>query len=455
MDWLERAFAVCIFFYTAFGACNLTHRTWVISAALYAMTAVGAVLLVYRAASFRKYIKTPLLPCAVLMWLSYLASAFFNRAYINKDAVVFFAMWTLFFFLLYAHDGEEDPSHVYRNLRLFSILHMGWTTLLALISFGMLFANYDSSYVELDNGSYTVAAGIHEGRLWGAFQDPNLGAVMCVAVIALCVYWYRRCGKKWLRGALIADGVVMLLYIAMSDSRNGMLCLGVVCAVGLCFYWFDRKRRKQKLTYYALGIVLACVALAAGFCAPKLVQRGYNAAAELVVESAPKSSALKKIERDYKLNKTIADQSNRRFWVWQSGIDIAMSRPLTGVSFVGVVPYAEEHMPDTYIVNNDYWDMNTFDSEIFNLFAAQGFPGLIILIVWFALAVILFFRCVGRMEPGDKDEIAILTVLVCVLITSALNQGTMFYQMTPNAVLFWLAFGDLLFVLAKARRREV
>lgn len=471
----ETAFKICLFFYAAFGACNLTRKTWPISVMLYAMTALGLALLAYRALHGKSYIKMPLLACAALMWASYIVSALCNWRYITKDGLVYLGLWTLYFFLLYTHEEGETAERVYRDLQWFSALYMVWTTALALISFWMLAVGYDTSFVDAESGNYTVAAGIHDGRLWGAFLDPNLGSVMCGAVIAMCAYWFRRREKTWLRIVLAADALAMLFYIAMSDSRNGMLCLGVVCAVGAAFAWFGRENNRKPLGA-AAGLILMGLALVCGALAPYGVQKGYNAVVAQVRENAPVTEAIPSatdvpgetavpeetpvpaqtpglpvIERDYTLDRTIADLSNRRFWVWGSAVEIAVSRPLTGVSFVGVLPYVREYMPETYIVNNGgYWDMNTFDSEIFNILAAQGFPGLLILVVWFVLAVILFFRGIGKILPGDTPEIALLTILSCMLVTSALNQGTMFYQTTPNTVLFWIAFGDLLFLLKKA-----
>mgnify|MGYP000175836823 FL=1 len=49
------------------------------------------------------------------------------------------------------------------------------------------------------------------------------------------------------------------------------------------------------------------------------------------------------------------DISNQRFQLWASAIEVGLSRPLTGISFYGIVPYTEKNFPDTYIVNNDHW----------------------------------------------------------------------------------------------------
>ena len=131
-------------------------------------------------------------------------------------------------------------------------------------------------------------------------------------------------------------------------------------------------------THTLVCLAAAAAALVLGFLAVKLVQWAYNAA--VIAARRPELA----VNRGYSME---GDISNRRMDVWKSGLQIGLSRPLTGVSFAGAVPYAREHLPDIYILTNDLWVFNTFDSELVNVFAAQGVPGLAILLVWAALAV--------------------------------------------------------------------
>lgn len=438
----EKVFFVLLFVYTALGACNLTYGKPVITYVMYPTYILGGCLICARLLRVGRYRTMPLLLCAVLMWASYVFSGVMNLSYVTKKSFVYLILWSFYFFLVYTRPGDEPQEELLRDFRRASALFAAWTAALAAISFYMLATGYGWAYRDPNNNDYEVASGFFAGRLWGAFQDPIIGSNMCCAVIAMCVYWFRRHKNGWLRAGLVLLALAMLFYIAMSDSRNGMLCLGVVCAVYVLFWWFGRERERRG-ALAVLGLALAAAALVCAVLIPKAVQTGYNGLAAL--------DGLRPVDRGYDVSGDLGSFSNRRLDEWGSAVELGLSRPLTGVSFTGVVPYALEHLPETYIVNNDYWITNTLESEVFNIFAAQGFPGVLILLAWFALAVRMFFRDIRLVPRRLLPELALMTALVCEFIVSALFQGLMFYQQNPDTILFWLCFGDLLYLLAAAR----
>jgi O-antigen ligase len=146
------------------------------------------------------------------------------------------------------------------------------------------------------------------------------------------------------------------------------------------------------------------------------------------------------IDRGYDMS---GDISNRRFTLWKSGLELAMCKPLTGLSFTGVKPYAREHLPDTFIVADQSWSFNTFDNELINIFVSMGIPGLAAVLVWFVLAVKWVLLGIRKTACEELPEVFAMTAVLCILISSALFQGTMFFQTTPNTVMFWLVFGYL------------
>lgn len=442
----ELLFKLLLMTYTMLGVCNLTYGSQVIRAVMYPTFLLGGLLILWRLVLAKHFMRQPELYLLVVLLLSFVFSAAANFKYVNSAEAATFVLWCFYFLLLFARDSQSSFSEIQKEINIFSVFYLVYVTVLVLISYYMLFTGYSHSYRDPDNGKYEVASGIFTGRLWGAFQDPNLGSVMCCIAIAVSVYIMYSKKKAVLNVLLTINSVLMFFYIVLSDSRNGMVTLG--CVLGAAVFFVGLKRyagvKKPGVNFKrALCVVLAAVGFLAGFMLPKYAQKAYNTVAS--------DMGMLVVERDYDVSD---DVSNRRLDVWKSGVEIALSRPVTGVSFVGLVPYAKDNMPDTYIVNNDLWEFNTLDNDYLNVFAAQGLIGIITVLALMALSVIKIFRNIWKSSDKAFPLICLSAVSVCSLAISALFQGTMFYQQTPNTFMFWLMLGSILCVLPHAAEVE-
>lgn len=476
IDKGELLFKVVLFAYLALGSCSLSHGKSFMSYVMYVCFLLGACICLERLLRFKQHLSMPLLICAVGMYISYILSCLTNMEYLTKSSLVYLILWTFYFFVLYTHRKTETRAHVMKEFQLLALLFFIWTTVLVIISIGMLFTGYCYHYKDPNDMNYEVAIGFFSGRLWGAFQDPNLGAVMSCVSIALSAYWFRRCRKLPVRILLVLDVLMLLFYIAVSDSRNGMVSLSVLCAVLTGFACRARFQRKKRRGQIAMMGGLMCLAMVLGLFLPSWVQTGYNNAriameartvAQQVEEQAAENGeagdteAIEEqieaaeqtepavVDRGYDMD---GDLSNRRLDIWRSGVEIGLSKPVFGVSYVALVPYAEDHMPETYIINNDSWKYNTLDSELVNVFASQGFFGFGVLVLWVLLALKEYVQGAKQTLARYPEEVPILVCIFCVLVVSALFQGTMFYQSNPDTWMFWLCFGSLLFLLRSCRK---
>ena len=445
---IEAVFNILFLMYLFLGACNLTYGTPIISFVMYPTFLLGGLLVIWRLTLAKRFIKATGLIWLVFLLVSFAFSALMNFRYFNKNSIIVFILWTFYFLLLFVKDPVRTRADIEREFRFIASFYLFFVTALTVISNWMLFTGYSASYRDPDNANYEVASGFFAGRLWGAFQDPNLGAVMCGISIVISVYFIRYFKKKIITALLCIDIAFMLFYIALSDSRNGMVTLGCLAAFALFFYSL-RKYGKEKgfkgILKKAVCVAAAAMVFAGGFVTPKLIQKGYNSGIKTVCSEENYFYENLLVDRGYDLG---GDVSNRRLDIWRSGIEIALSKPLTGVSFVGLVPYAKENMPDLYIVSNDLWEFNTLDNDYLNVFAAQGIPG-ILLVLGLAITVAKRILCgIWRTDEKEFPTIFICTVIVCSLVISALLQGTMFYQQTPNTMLFWLFLGSALYLLS-------
>lgn len=452
---LETVFKILLLVYLFLGTCNLTYGTPIISLVMYPTFLLGGLLVLWRLLVAKRFIKFPGLIWLVLMLVSYVFSAVMNFRYIGKNSIVVLILWSFYFLLVFVKDPDRKRVDIEHEIRFISTFYLICVTALTLISHWMLLTGYSLSYRDPNNANYEVASGFFAGRLWGAFQDPNLGSVMCDIAIVISVYyiWYLK--KKILTVLLCADIGLMLFYIALSDSRNGMVTLGCLAAMALFFYSY-RKYGKDKgfkgFLKKAACVIAAGVVFVGGAATPKLIQKAYNA---VLVEEALNNPSDDKgdknenkpllVDRGYDLKE---DVSNRRLTIWQSGIEIAMMRPFTGVSFEGLLPFAKEYVPDSYLLTNGIWEFNTLDNDYLNIFVAQGFPGVIVLILLMITSIKILFCGIWKVSKKNFPIIFICTVIVCSLVVSALFQGTMFYQQTPNTMLFWLLLGSIVYLLS-------
>ena len=106
-------------------------------------------------------------------------------------------------------------------------------------------------------------------------------------------------------------------------------------------------------------------------------------------------------------------------------------------------------MPDTYIISNGNWEFNTLDNDYLNVLAAQGIPGFIIMIALVGMCAVRLLKNIWHCDRETFPLALVCSVIVVSLAVSALFQGTMFYQQTPNTVIFWLLLGMAMQLLSK------
>ncbi len=487
----ELVFKLWFYLYVILSTCNLTYGTHIVSWCMWPMLVLGAVLVLARFIRIKDYIRMPLLWILILMFASYLFTMATNLQYESHKGLVTMVFWLFYFGLLYPVRTGDDTGRVKKEFTLMAVVHIGYALLMTLTSLGMMAVGYSSSYIDTNNGNYEVVSGFCYGRLWGTFQDPNLGAIVCCTAIALSIYFLMQTSRKWLKALLSLFILLFVVYIGFSDSRNGLLSLGIGMTAFVFFQLFYKERSWKKQWLHlaaALAVGIVC------FLAPQGIKYSYNAVVsqaqqkeqqktqeetvkkekEAAVEKdavqkdtaekntdttkkaavtptpKPKKPA-EKVERNYSME---GDISNRRFDIWKSAVEVALSRPITGTSFSGIVPYAKENLPETYIVNNDHWDYSTMDNEVLNVFVSQGFPGLIILIVLVVCAVKFVFSRIWKLGQKDFWRASVLLLCIVMLCVSAMFQATMFYQNSPDANMFWMFLGYLVFMLNKEVKAE-
>lgn len=417
---------------------SLTFGRPVISWVQWPMLILGAALIVYRLQYWRE------LAHAADTWLllafaaAYAGSSLVNLRYGWYDNARFFVFLVFQITLLYFYSRTSSPERSRRHTEICAWYYVSVTALLSLLSFVFLFCGIAAIYEQEVGPTYNI--GFWWGRLFGAYWDPNIGAVMAGICCLLCVGLFVRHRGKAVRVFLIANIVLQLLYIEFSDSRAGKVCLYASAAVLTFLYALRRLKNKSTARRVALSAV--CVAVVSVVLVVFVNGSGkvYNA----VVEDMQETDEAFPYELIGREEDFAQDVSNRRFDIWGSALELFRCSPAVGVSHGNIVAYAQENLPDTYILNNDHMVFNTMHNVWIDILASQGILGLgLFLAAAIRIAVIILRKMPAFFANEHFYTYAALFSVLVAAVVSSLFMTELVYVISPLTLMFWIAAGCL------------
>ena len=449
----ETAFKVLYILLVLLSFTNLMVGNPVLRYYTYALVLFGAVLLLYRAVHFKRFVRTKGLWILVLFCGSILFSAFLNRKYGLTESLQSFIWTTLQFGLLYACDEKRDIKEYQREFCILAVVFSVYILLANIVSIGMFFAHYGVF------GQYSfneTIIGFVWGRLWGVYSDPNNGSVLCVVsvVISICAWAaLKPKSKRGLKVLLAVNIILDYFYIMLSDSRTGMVCaiIGVACVLFFCFSARGfRKKSFKPLLKNVLCFVLAVVLSITFYYSSQLVKRGYNYTLEKIIELRTQTPGENSDAPDLVLitgrdtADTESDISNRRFSLWKSGLEIWKTSPIFGVSQRNITVYAKDVLPDTYMVNNDMGAFDSTHNMFLDVLVGQGVVGLALLGAFFVIIAIMIIKRFFLIEQ-NRNSVYFITLFSVLLVCacSCMFVLDVLYLNSAATVLFWSALGYL------------
>ncbi len=441
---------------------SFTAHTTYLTMLAYFVTFLGAIVLVYRIIFFKRFIKTPNLLFLGLFMVSFIVSALVNYQYGIMENVQGFIWMALQFCILYACDNTKEPGFYKREFHILSII------LLVYLTIGMCISLY---YLITAQGGYMdrqeeVLYGFLWGRLWGMFTEPNNAAMtMCVGIM-LSFYFFKVCSKVWIKiGCWVLIGLYAS-YIMLSDSRTGLMCLVIESFVMAYLLAINpNKRNWKKFSTQAIAIGIAVLVGAGSFFGISFAKKGYNAVQTAFLTSqnqtigndSDKSGSASRPRPDLTIGREqdlVNDFSNRRFDLWKSGIELFQTSPVFGVGFRNIVPAAKDKAPDTYAVNNDQTDYESFHNMFVDILASQGIVGAVI-IAPFIILTLVWLVCV-IIKKLNKDYVYVVTLFSTIISIGASGfvSPDIFYVNTQNAFLFWTFLGYAMHIAYKKREEQ-
>ncbi len=448
---------------------------------------LGGFLLLCRACHVRLYLRTPGIILLGLFAVSFLIPSVLIYRY-DLFSSLKTAMWMILHFcLLFCFSTEKTENAVKREFWIVGLALLAFVTVENVASLWMLVTEYCKPY-ETPDGTAFLAGLMPWGRLYGVHTDPNYACVYTLAAILFAVYMIKKCKRWFLRLAFALLAVINFAFVVMTVSRTGVVCAAVGAAT-YALLWSLKKWNKW--------VVLRSVVLSVGIAAAVIGVRtamisGYNAVNTWLAEDVDPSTPSKGTENDAttppadsegealpppsggEVDEPVVDTpneekappveigrteeeldgdiSNRRFDIWKSGWDIFKKNPVFGIGFENVLGYANDLMPDTYIVNNDHADFDAFHSFLVDVLVSQGIVGILILLLLVLRYFGAFFKYYFKLSESCRDE-AVLCIAICVMtLASALFLSHVFYVNCPTTYIFWAYAGYLTYFLVKAKK---
>lgn len=451
---IEVIFKVCYLLLTLATFITVIYASPIQPLLVKASLVLGMVLILIRVVKIRKYAKMPCVILMVLFCVSFLLTTVMNRQYgITENGK--WVIWTgIQFFALYVCDVERSEEKYRREFRILSHILIVCSSIAALASIVQLVQVY-SQYITTADGEFIVT-GYTWGRLWGVYTDPNYGAVISVISITLSLLFILQ-KKGLIRIAYIVSIILNFVYFVYSDSRTGEIA--IVVSVGLfLILWFSKKKASaKKIVRFGVPVILIVCIAAAGFGGMQVMKSQYGKYYAVVSAERAKNRPKQEVKKD---NSTAGrkqdiqqDVSNGRFALWQSAVEVWETSPVYGAGYSTFVPYAQEHTPDTYAVNNDQGNYTSMHNTFFNALAFQGTIGAV-LFVLIALRILTYVLIPVLKDQSDGSaELAAMLACTGAVVVSMMFLLEGIYTNSPGSFVLW-TFTGYMVRFAYRKRRE-
>lgn len=407
----------------------------------------GVIIGIYRIIHIKDYLKFQNVFIMLAFLVSYIIpNIVFIKYGITEQAQMF--VWMVFqFFLVYTFNIENKISDIYKEMKILFYTIILLSTIASSVSLGMMFANYSTVVTSI--GGNTFLTGLTKwGRLYGVYNEVNYASVFTIVSIFLAHMFLKQTNKKFSKVCLISSNVIQILYIVFGQSRTAQVCIIMAAVVLLICKTLENVNKKYILKNSITALLIIVISFW-GF--PKVVSL-YNI---IDFDTFSGSANIDKKEDDDKIEMgredlESGDISNRRFDIWASSLDFIKDEPIFGIGNRNIIAYAQENIPDSYMITNDLFDFDAFHNTLIDIVVSQGVIGLLI-------ALVLVYRVlkyvVARWKFLDEKERYVCNYLLSIEIMiagSAMFLSHVFYVNILTTYCFWLLLGYLIVILSKA-----
>lgn len=414
----------------------------------------GVLMGVFMLKDYRKYLGVPNLFILLAFLLSAAFSAVMNVHYGITENVKGLIWLGICFVPIYVSGCVLDRKQIFKEIKVLSAILVVYCTCVHVISLSMIVWGRKWDYKDMSGTIHAI--GYRWGRLWGLYDDPNRGSVIALCAFFLALYLIRCVKNKAVKVLLVSTMLIQYLYVIFSDSRTGIVSLAEGVFVAACLWLYNRlpgSRRRRVIVSLLLAVLMAAGAVGVTSVGKDAYNKVDSKVAKLWINrtgNAKPSGVKKPIGRKADLEK---DRSNGRFAIWESGLQIAKSSPIYGVSFRNMTAYAEENFPDCYLVNNPqngkYDSMHNMPLDIL---VSQGVIGISIFFCFAGNTIRCLLRGVKNLAEESRYPAIVLFSLAAAVAVAGISLTIVFYISAPESFLFWLCLGYLMGLMRDGQR---
>lgn len=440
-----------------------------------ALVGCGAVLLLARLVRAPRFTATPGFAVLLLFAGSFAFSSMMNARYGVVENLQGFSWLTLEFFLLYAVDSTVDEATSRSHCLVFAWVIVVLSFLMAAVSIVMAYIGF--SYVDSIEYLGSNVGGMFDGRLYGLYSDPNLGAICSLVSVFISVSFVLMLDLgAVLRVLLLANTILQLSYVGLSASRTALLA----CAIAVPVYCLivqllgkretDEPRRRSVMVVgssFSLAALAVVLALGSVFVYEKAssfvmdaVGGPVSSESEMYLEALAQSETIETWDEGYDdlveagsqfatsedSNYGVSgrdvegDYSTGRSGIWSAAVDVWKTSPLYGVTHRNFSEYVHDVLPDSYFTRP--WTAYTTMHNVFvDTLVSQGVIGLGLLVVLFGCAGRSLVRNARYVDSADAPLYAALVASIIAIGVSALFYSEILYINTIGSVIFWSFLG--------------
>ncbi len=398
---------------------------------------LGCAIILFNVSDIKVYIKQKDFLLLILFLVSYITSMILNYKYAFGENIKCL-VWLIFqIYIIYMSSLNRTYQEIKNEFKIISLI---WIWIISITNFigCMMFFGKINLIVDSSNGFKRI--GFYWSRLWGLYDDPNQGALFSVIAIYFALFLLRILKSKILLWISI---IINSMFIVMSDSRTGVLCLAIGGAVYVFFIYFSKKK------YTRAFLLAVSVMMGISFVNKPMQEIFSRISNKLDVSIETNEPVVENIDKiEMGREELSKDPSNRRFSIWKSGIELFKERPIIGLGKYSYTPYALEHMPETYIVNNDFQKFTSMHNLIVEILVSQGILGLCIFICCVFYYISYIVRRYAIIIGSKKCSFYLLCfVIVVTNVLAAMMMPTLLYINSPATYIFWLCLGYFMAML--------
>lgn len=386
----------------------------------------------------------------VLFTVINIISAVINIRYGFSDNI--FCMFTFFtnYIVFYSISGYKSESLMQQLFKV--VTHTMILFYTGAVLFSMLQFAADISHVRYSD-IVNMRQGFIDARLFGIFSDPNYASVCCLVLAMICIYYlYKTKDRlyKWVYGIC---SLLFYFYVILSGSRTAVLCIIGSFAVGGYFFGYKHfyKKNWSSIKKHSVCVLTGILITCSAYGITEITQAGlsYVPMAVSYFTDDPETTAPVSLVREDVADND--DVTNNRFTIWAGAFEVFKLTPLFGTSPRNFVAYARDKLPAGYIAQTGY----AVHNSIFETFVLSGFLGGGLFLLFIFSCAYHTFKHLYTKPEENFPEVFLGTVIIIVMMISALTLSMLFHNRCTYNMLFWLTMGFLTYYTCPKDRESM